>query len=169
MSAAYEAAPLEALTASIEAQVSATRDLVEATQAEQAHLLAFDVPSLSAATTRRIGLIDVVERCNTATRAAFEAARNGHPDAVNVRALAHLVGDVHLADRANALRALTAALVELNAITMVHTKRSVGTAKAYAALLTRGPAGITAGAAYTRTGRATLNSAAGGRIVLRSV
>jgi len=141
--------------------------LVEVTQEEQAHLIAFDIQALTDATTRRMSAMAVVAERQHATRQAFDAARL--PTDSTVTALAERLADDELGQLASSLRALAGALSELNTLTQVHAKRSSGMTRAYAALLTRGRQGAKVPNAYSRNGRANHAAAAPASIVVRSL
>ncbi len=154
---------VDALTVQNAAMVA----LVQATQTEQAHLLAYEIKELAHATNLRAEALEAVGRCNETTSTAFEAARAGD---VSVTALAKRLGHTQLAVQASTLRALAEALSELNALTLVHAKRSSQTARAYASLLTRDVGGGgRVPSAYNRSGRATNAAPAPASIVIRSL
>lgn len=159
--------PIVALKQALRLQRETMLELVQVSQNEQANLIAFDIKELSKATARRGEVLTLLAERQECSRTAFDRARI--PRDGTVTELADRLEDGELIDLASALRALTEAVLELNAMTKFHAERSAGTTRAYAALLTRGRRDGAAPSTYNRSGKATHATTSTASIVTRSL
>ena len=156
-----------ALKAALRLQRETLLDLVQVSQNEQANLIAFDIKELSRSTARRNEVLTALAKRQLLSQNAFNQARMSSDRTVTE--LADRLEDGELMDLVSALRSLTEAVSELNAMTKFHAERSAGTTRAYAALLTRGRRNGAAPSTYNRSGKASHATTETASIVTRSL
>ena len=131
------------LAAALDAHVMLTRDLVEVSQREQAHLLAYEVPQLGSSTDEKRVLLSQLQANEARIAGALSDAGAlvgldlpGSKLTVSILA-DHLPppGSERLRGLVSCLQSLTATLHELQSVTLVHADRGSRFVRAYAALL----------------------------------
>ena len=129
----------------LDRHVSLMRELVELSQSEQQHLLAFEVRSLVGCTEEKRLLTGQLEASERAIRDGLAAAANAlelpEPNTLTVTQLCDHVDEETgqtLKDAVACLQALAATLRELQGMTLVQAERGQRFVRAYAALLRSG-------------------------------
>ncbi len=153
----------QTLCDALERHVTLMRELVELSQREQQHLLAFEVRALVDCTEEKRALTVQLEGCERCIRDALtEAAtamRLPESSTLTVTQLCEHVDEATgtiLTDAVMCLQALASSLRELQGMTLVQAERGQRFVRAYAALL-RSSAGDSEDASsdlYTAKGRA---------------
>ncbi len=127
------------LAAALDAHVALTRDLVEVSQREQAHLLAYEVPQLASSTDEKRVLLSQLQANEARVAAALSHAAGTLgvevPTVTRVAERLPEPGAARLRELVSCLQALTATLHELQSVTLVHADRGSRFVRAYAALL----------------------------------
>ena len=139
MSTAVPVGAVDEAISALEAHVALTRDLVEISQREQAHLLAFEIPQLTSSTDEKRVLLSQLQANEARLSQHLAAAGEQHGVAqATVSALAAVI-DASAGERmlelASCVRSLTASLHELQSVTLVHADRGGRFVRAYASLL----------------------------------
>ncbi|MCB9728883.1 MAG: flagellar export chaperone FlgN [Deltaproteobacteria bacterium] len=156
-----ESARLQALCVALDEEIVLMRDLVEASQREQAHVLAFEAHELPACVEQKLALTRRLEAHEQVCRSAILDAASAlglTPAAdLTVTSLAMRVPEparTSLLDRAGSLRSLAGALRELQAMTALMSARGADVLRAWLSSLTGGDArGLTPADTYTSHGR----------------
>ncbi len=137
--------PTQDLCIALERHVTLMRELVELSQQEQQHLLAFEVRGLVGCTEEKRALTGQLESSERSIRdgltAAAENLRLADSNTLTVTQLCEHVDDetkTILTDAVNCLQALAASLRELQGMTLVQAERGQRFVRAYAALLRSG-------------------------------
>lgn len=139
------------------------RDLVELSQQEQQHLLAFEVRSLVDCTEEKRALTGQLEASEQSIRDGLSAAAGDlgieHSSTFTVTQLCEHVDDATgatLTDAVTCLQALAASLRELQGMNLVQAERGQRFVRAYAALLrsSTGDSENSSSDLYTAKGRA---------------
>lgn len=157
----------EAVTAGLEAalddHVNRMRELVELSQREQQHLLAFEVRELVSCTEEKRALTAQLERSEHGIRQELEACgvvlgleRPRTTTVKDVSDRCSAEAQQALASRVTCLQALAGSLRELQGMTLVQAERGQRLVRAYASLLRsnhNAPEASVAGDMYTAKGR----------------
>jgi flagellar biosynthesis/type III secretory pathway chaperone len=147
----------------LERHVSLMRELVELSQSEQQHLMAFEVRSLVGCTEEKRLLTGQLETSERRIRSSLvdtaQALNLPEPQTLTVTQLCQHVDDETnqlLTDSVACLQALAASLRELQGMTLVQAERGQRFVRAYAALLRSGApeADDASSDLYTAKGRA---------------
>lgn len=157
--------PLDTLLAVMDEQVALLADLLDASQREQRHILAFEPKLVGAVVEEKKALIererDLEERRQEAVGAVLESLGVDEADVPNVWALVPLVPQSRRSafeDRCNELRALVDSLRELQAVSLVHAERGLDWIQGYLGKL-RNASRPTPSKVYGATGRTTSQKA----------
>lgn len=153
----------QTLCDALERHVTLMRELVELSQSEQQHLLAFEVRALVGCTEEKRALTGQLEASERTIRDALNEAANAlnlpESNTLTVTKLCEHVDEAIgtiLTDAVTCLQALASSLRELQGMTLVQAERGQRFVRAYAALL-RSSAGESEDASsdlYTAKGRA---------------
>jgi flagellar biosynthesis/type III secretory pathway chaperone len=148
-----------ALETTLDAYIEVMRALVECSQHEQQHLLAFEIGDLQSCLARKRTLVDQIATIDAQMRRDTETLRSvldvDHGQASTIKSLVQHIPEgmrESTETRRVALRALAQSLEELQRISLVHADRGLKTVRAYASLLSshgQAPSGET----YTQTGQ----------------
>ena len=154
---------IQTLCDALERHVTLMRDLVELSQAEQQHLLAFEVRSLVDCTEEKRALTGQLETSERRIRDGLSGAATElkleHASTYTVTQLCDHVDDATatvLKDAVACLQALAASLRELQGMNLVQAERGQRFVRAYAALLrsSTGDSENSSSDLYTAKGRA---------------
>ena len=154
---------IQTLCDALERHVTLMRDLVELSQQEQQHLLAFEVRSLVDCTEEKRALTGQLEASERSIRDGLSAAAGEigleHSSTFTVTQLCEHVDDATgaiLTDSVTCLQALAGSLRELQGMNLVQAERGQRFVRAYAALLrsSTGDSENSSSDLYTAKGRA---------------
>tara|TARA_B100000530_G_C15723094_1_gene394698 strand:+ start:149 stop:670 length:522 start_codon:yes stop_codon:yes gene_type:complete len=154
---------IQTLCDALERHVTLMRELVELSQAEQQHLLAFEVRSLVDCTEEKRALTGQLETSERRIRDGLSGAATElkleHASTYTVTQLCDHVDDATatvLQDAVACLQALAASLRELQGMNLVQAERGQRFVRAYAALLrsSTGDSENSSSDLYTAKGRA---------------
>ena len=166
--------PVATLASALDAHIMLMRDLVEVSQREQQHLIAFETRALAACTEEKRVLMSQIAASEASVRqaldesyAAFELTPEGEEQTIT-----ELVGALpearreELSARTSQLRSLTGSLQELQAMSLVHAERGLLFVKAYTSLLksVQGEESDEPNVLYDSTGRARREPAPGSTV-----
>ena len=151
------------LEAALDDHVNRMRQLVELSQREQQHLLAFEVRQLVSCTEEKRILTGQLEQSEHAIREQLElcghAIEAERPQAVTVKDVCEHISPTSreaLESRVTCLQALAGSLRELQGMTLVQAERGQRLVRAYASLLRSNndaPQAAVSGDLYTAKGR----------------
>ena len=156
--------PAAQLLDGLDRHIELLKSLVDLSQREQQHLIAFEPKAMVELTEAKAGVAIDLQASEGSLREALEALANevNLPEdqeltMTAVIALTRGQDQVRLHERASLVRALAENLRELQAVSLVHAERGVKLVQQYTSLLRRTDAEPTSGT-YTAQGRTAKKS-----------